>query len=83
MSPKFDWKFADLDARLAAFVGRNSRGAGLLDVAKKICPNGPPCAAGVDGVEPRKLDGAHFDPAGSVWLARWMLPRILAAADAG
>jgi hypothetical protein len=83
MSPKFDWKFADLDERLAAFVARNSRGAGLLNVAKTLCPNGPPCSTDVGGVEPRKLDGAHFDPAGSVWLARWMLPRILAAAGAG
>jgi hypothetical protein len=82
-SPKFDWKFGDMDARLAAFARRHPRGAELLDVAKEICPNGPPCPARVDGVEPRALDGAHFDPEGSVWLARWMLPRILAAVNAG
>ena len=55
----------------------------VIDVAKKVCPNGPPCPAHVDGVEPRKLDGAHFDPASSVWLARWMLPRILSAVSRG
>jgi peptidoglycan/LPS O-acetylase OafA/YrhL len=82
-SPKFDWKFADMDARLAAFARRHPTGARLVDVAKKLCPDGPPCSADVDGVQPRKLDGAHFDPAGSVWLARWMLPQILAAANRG
>ena len=43
----------------------------LADLRPRSCP------ADVDGVEPRKLDGAHFDPSGSVWLARWMLPEIL------
>ena len=82
-SPKFDWKFADLDARLAAFVRRHPTDTRLVDVAKKLCPDGPQCPADVDGVEPRGLDGAHFDPEGSVWLARWMLPQILAAANRG
>jgi hypothetical protein len=83
MSPKFDWKFGDLDERLKAFARRHPGGAMLLDIAKKVCPNGPPCPADIGGIEPRKLDGAHFDPAGSVWLARWMLPRILSAASRG
>jgi len=64
-------------------VRRHPAGARLVDIAKELCPDGPPCPAEVDGVEPRGLDGAHFDPEGSVWLARWMLPQILAAANRG
>jgi hypothetical protein len=81
VSPEFDWKFADMDAALEALVERHRPRAELVDLARKLCPDGPPCPADVDGVEPRKLDGPHFDPAGSVWLARWMLPQILAAAN--
>jgi len=83
VSPQFDWKFAEMNSALEAFVHRHRPRAELVDVAHEICPQGPPCPADVDGVEPRKLDGAHFDPAGSVWLARWMLPEILAAVDRG
>jgi hypothetical protein len=83
VSPEFDWRFADLDTALEAFVARHEPQAELVDVARKICPDGPPCPAEVEGVEPRKLDGAHFDPAGSVWLARWMLPEILGTAARG
>ena len=83
VSPTFDWKFADLNERLAAFVRRHEAGSDLVDLAKTLCPKGPPCPAEVDGLEPRRLDGAHFDAAGSVWLARRMLPQILAAGSRG
>jgi len=73
----------DLNERLAAFVRRHEAGSDLVDLANTLCPKGPPCPAEVDGLEPRRLDGAHFDAAGSVWLARRMLPQILAAGSRG
>lgn len=79
VSPRFDGKFAVLDRELRRFAARHPDLVTLIDVAEKICPHGPPCPAKVAGVRPRRVDGSHFDPAGSVWLARWMLPKILEA----
>jgi hypothetical protein len=43
----------------------------------RLCPDGSPCPAVVDGIEPRHDDGVHLPPVGSVWLTRWMLPALL------
>ena len=80
-SARFDWRFTDMNKELAAFVDRHRPAASLLDIAGKVCPHGPPCPAHVGDVEPRKFDGFHFDPAGSVWISRWMLPKLLAVAS--
>jgi peptidoglycan/LPS O-acetylase OafA/YrhL len=81
VSPRFDWRFPAMNKQLARFVA-DQPGARLIDVAAKVCPHGAPCPSRVAGFEPRHGDGVHFDPNGSVWLTRWMLPQILAAASA-
>ncbi len=81
VSPSFDWRFPAMNKQLVRFVADHPD-AKLIDVAAKVCPHGAPCPARVAGVEPRHGDGVHFDPPGSVWLTRWMLPQILAAAFA-
>ncbi len=81
VSPRFDWRFPAMDKQLALFVAAHPD-TRVIDVAAKLCPHGAPCPSKVDGAEPRNGDGVHFDPPGSVWLARWMLPKILAAGAA-
>jgi hypothetical protein len=80
-SDQFDWRFTDMNKELAAFVDRHRSAASLIDIAGKVCPHGPPCPAHVGDEEPRKFDGFHFDPAGAVWITRWMLPQLLAVAS--
>jgi hypothetical protein len=79
VSPAFDWKFAAMNEQLERFAAEHPE-TGFIDVAAKVCPRGAPCPAEAAGLEPRHGDGVHFDPPGSVWLGRWMLPQILAAA---
>jgi hypothetical protein len=81
VSPRFDWRFAAMNQQLRRFVTTHPD-TRLIDVAAKVCPLGSPCPATVGGVDARHGDGVHFDPPGSVWLSRWMLPQLLAAASA-
>jgi hypothetical protein len=81
VGPGFDWRFRALNDELARFVAVHP-GTTLVDTARHLCPAGPPCPARVVDIEPRPEDGVHFDSAGSVWLTRWMLPQLLAAASA-
>jgi peptidoglycan/LPS O-acetylase OafA/YrhL len=47
----------------------------LVDLAARVCPSGPPCPELVDKVWARG-DGAHYTSGGSLWVARWLLPRL-------
>jgi peptidoglycan/LPS O-acetylase OafA/YrhL len=47
----------------------------LVDLATRVCPSGPPCPLVVDNVFARG-DGAHYTAEGSLWVARWLLPRL-------
>jgi len=51
-----------------------------LDLARWLCPSSGECRTEVDGTVLR-VDGLHFFTDGAVHVARWMTPRILAAAD--
>jgi peptidoglycan/LPS O-acetylase OafA/YrhL len=80
VSGDYDWRFAALNGELARYTAAHPETT-LIDVAKRICPRGAPCPETIDGGnKPRDGDGVHFPPAGSVWLARWMLPQLVAAA---
>jgi peptidoglycan/LPS O-acetylase OafA/YrhL len=81
VSPRFDWRFPAMNQQLIRFAAEHPD-TKLIDVAAKVCPKGAPCPSDVAGTEPRHGDGVHFDPPGSVWLSRWMLPQIIAASIA-
>ena len=50
-----------LNALLRRFQARHRGEVTLVDLATKLCPNGPPCPAKVDGLHARP-DGRHFTP---------------------
>jgi peptidoglycan/LPS O-acetylase OafA/YrhL len=77
VSPEFDYRFELMNQEIRAFAARHQEGITLVDLAHKLCPNGPQCPAGLDGIEPRANDGVHFPPVGSAWLTHWMLPTLL------
>ena len=47
----------------------------LVDLAAFECPGGPPCPVLVHNQWIRG-DGAHYDPTGSLYVARWLTPRL-------
>jgi hypothetical protein len=77
VSPEFDYRFAIMNDEIRRFAGRHQEGITLIDLAHRLCPDGPQCPAQVDGIEPRHDDGVHFPPVGSAWLTHWMLPALL------
>jgi hypothetical protein len=77
-----DAEYVRLNGLLGRFAREHPRQVTLVDLASKVCRRGPPCPTEVDGFRPR-TDGSHYSPAGAVWLARWLLPRVIAAAGHG
>jgi len=75
----------DADAGAAALVSLQKRLAAehpgqfkLLNLAGLVCPPGPPCPAVVAGRTLRP-DKYHYSPSTSLWVANWLVPRVLAA----
>ncbi len=68
-------RLADLQRRFAAF---HRADVVFLDLARRVCPNGPPCDA-LPRFNPRQQDGVHFSTEGSVWAARWVIPKFALA----
>ncbi len=69
-----DQDFARLNA-LIANIAAHTANVKVVDLANRICPSGPPCPLTVDSVWVRG-DGIHYTDEGSLWVARWLLPRL-------
>ena len=65
-------RLADLQRRFAA---SHRADVVFLDLARRVCPNGPPCDA-LRRFNPRQQDGEHLTTEGSVWAARWVIPKF-------
>ena len=74
-----DRAYAALDEVLDAAALRHPGEVTLVDLAHRVCPNGPPCPRTIDGIAPRAIDGGHYTPEGAIWALRWLLPRTVAA----
>ena len=72
-------RFDRLNLKLLELAGKHPEDVTIVDLAGKVCPEGPPCPAKVDGFTPRGFDGAHFSPRGAVWASEWLLPTLEAA----
>ena len=67
------------DALPAVCGGASGQGLLLADMNHFVCPEGKFTDISIDGVRLRE-DGGHFTEAGSVPVARWLVPQII---DAG
>ncbi len=54
----------------------------IIDLNHFVCPEGKYSDIEMDGVKLR-LDGGHFTPAGSVPVAKWLVPQVLAVVGRG
>ena len=68
--------YVRLNALLRRFQARHRSRVSLVDLATKLCPDGPPCPERVEGLHARP-DGRHFTPTAATWAARWILTEIL------
>ncbi|HTD50354.1 MAG TPA: SGNH hydrolase domain-containing protein, partial [Acidimicrobiia bacterium] len=73
-----DASYARLDTILGQFAQLNSANVTVVDLARQVCPTGPPCPEVVNGLRLRP-DGRHFTPAAASVEARWLIPRIVDA----
>ena len=73
-----DASYGRLDTILGQFAQLNSTDVTVVDLARQVCPTGPPCPELVDGLRLRP-DGRHFTPTAASIEARWLLPKIVDA----
>jgi peptidoglycan/LPS O-acetylase OafA/YrhL len=69
-----DKSFLRLNNLLVTFA-RHRPHVEVVDLADYVCPSGPPCPLVVDNVGVRG-DGTHYTAEGSLWVARWLMPRL-------
>ncbi len=74
-NPAEDAQYLHLDDLLETFAQQHTTSVTVVDLAKIVCPSGPPCPQSVDGVDLRPNDGGHYAGAGPAWVA----PRLLNA----
>jgi peptidoglycan/LPS O-acetylase OafA/YrhL len=79
-------KIEKMNELLKQEAARHPRQVAVVDLASRVCPSGPPCPFVVDGVGKGMLasaavrpDDLHYGRAGSIWVAKWLVPQILAA----
>lgn len=73
-----DAEFERLNVMLQELAARHPGHVGVINLSARVCPSGPPCPLSVGGLRVR-LDGADYGAAGSLWVAKWLVPRILSA----
>ncbi len=69
-----DKDFARLNALMTSIASHTPH-VNVIGLANRICPSGPPCPLIVDSVWVRG-DGAHYTDEGSLWVARWLTPKL-------
>ena len=73
-----DHRFVRLAALERRFAALHRGDVTFVDLAGRVCPTGPPCDA-LRTFNPRQQDGVHFSTEGSVWAARWLIPKLALA----
>ena len=82
-----DIHYEQMNALLQEVAARHPSRVTVINLAARVCPSGPPCPYVVDGMgatastaaEAVRPDAIHYLPAGSLWVAQWLIPHILAA----
>ncbi len=83
-----DIQYEEMNAMLKEIAARHPRQVATVDLQARVCPSGPPCPYVVDGFghtiatasQSIRPDDIHYQPASSLWVAEWLVPRIAAAA---
>jgi hypothetical protein len=77
--PPADPTFELMNRLLREYARAHTDRASVVDLAGMLCPTGrQPCPEEVSGVRPRHRDGNHFEPDGADWVARQLMPQVMA-----
>ncbi|HZN70220.1 MAG TPA: acyltransferase family protein, partial [Micromonosporaceae bacterium] len=78
--PPKDPKFDHMNRMLRDYARSHADRTSVVDLARLLCPNGTqPCPEEISGVRPRPRDGNHFEPETAGWVARQLMPQVMAA----
>jgi len=75
-----DTKVLRLNRIYRRFAAMHPDTVSVVDLARIVCPGGPPCPEYVDGIRLRPRDGGHFEGEGPGWVAPRLLDAIETAA---
>jgi peptidoglycan/LPS O-acetylase OafA/YrhL len=81
-----DLSYVPMNNLLKEAAAKHSDRVAVVNLAARVCPSGPPCPYIVDGhgarhfIKAIRPDDFHYSPAGALWVAKWLVPRIEAAA---
>jgi hypothetical protein len=83
-----DAAYGRMNTLLKEVAARHPGQVGVVNLATRVCPSGPPCPFVVDGfgsteatiTQAIRPDLTHYLPAGALWVARWLVPQIEAEA---
>jgi peptidoglycan/LPS O-acetylase OafA/YrhL len=78
-NPTQEAQFEHLNQLFQTFAAQHAESVTIVDFARIVCPNGPPCPEYVDGIRLRPRDGGHFEGGGPAWVAPRLLDAILKA----
>jgi hypothetical protein len=76
-NPAEDQQYLHLDELIRTFAAQHTDSVTVVDLAKIVCPSGPPCPVDVDGVDLRPNDGGHFAGDGPAWVAPRLMDAIM------
>jgi peptidoglycan/LPS O-acetylase OafA/YrhL len=82
-----DKDYARMNALLKKVAAEHPHQVAVIDLSPRVCPLGPPCQYVVPAFNPKptsvtqtvRLDGVHYSTNGSLWVSRWLAPRIVEA----
>jgi hypothetical protein len=78
--PPKDPKFEPMNRLLRDYARSHADRTSVVDLAHLLCPNGTqPCPEEISGVRPRPRDGNHFEPDTAGWVARQLMPQVMAS----
>jgi peptidoglycan/LPS O-acetylase OafA/YrhL len=78
--PPPDRTFEPMNRMLRDYAQAHADHTSVVDLAGLLCPSGhQPCPEEISGVRPRHRDGNHFEPDTAGWVARQLMPQVMAA----
>jgi peptidoglycan/LPS O-acetylase OafA/YrhL len=78
--PPKDDSLVQMNRLIREYARQHADRVAIADLDHMLCPKGQPCPRSIDGVEPRHRDGNHFEEDTATWMARKLMPEVIAAA---
>ncbi|HEY3096531.1 MAG TPA: acyltransferase family protein [Acidimicrobiia bacterium] len=77
--PPKDDSIVQMNRLIREYARQHADRVAVVDLDQMLCPKGQPCPESIEGVEPRHRDGNHFEEDTAAWMARKVMPQVMAA----